>query len=130
MRSMRKAPASLLACGAPMTDVLDRVKKLLALATSPFPEEARTAAFKAAQLIKEHKIELRLPGPVAGGVPPWSPPPSKPKEQERRIIVSKYEGWCRVCSSGYAVGEYVAWAKEKGAIHAKCWTEQQAKRQA
>ncbi len=113
-----------------MADILDRVKKLLALAASPFPEEARTASFKAAQLIKEHKIELRLPGAAWAPPPSASPPSAKPKEQDRRIIVSKYEGWCRVCSSEYAVGERVAWAREKGAIHVKCWTEQQAKRQA
>ena len=113
-----------------MTDVLDRVKKLLALATSPFPEEARTAAFKAAQLIKEHKIELHLPGTSAGAAaPPWSPPP-RSSGDERRIITSQFAGWCRVCNCTYAAGEHVAWAKGKGAIHAKCWTEKQARRQA
>lgn len=36
--------------------VLDRVKKLIALASSPNLEEARTAAFQACKLIREHEL--------------------------------------------------------------------------
>lgn len=42
-------------------NVMDRLAKLLAMAESPVEEEARTAAFLAVKLIKEHKIELRMP---------------------------------------------------------------------
>lgn len=70
-----------------MADVMDRLRKLLAMAESPVDEEARTAALLAVRLIKEHKIELALPGnkpPAAAGAPPpptpratgapWPPP--------------------------------------------------------
>ena len=39
-----------------MSDVVDRVTKLIALASSPNAEEARTAAHKACALIREHKL--------------------------------------------------------------------------
>lgn len=43
-----------------MTDplILDRVRKLIALSSSSFVEEARTAAMQAAKLIREHKIDV------------------------------------------------------------------------
>ena len=46
-------------------DVLDRFKKLLAMASSPVEEEARTASHMAVKLIIEHKLEVRLPGAAA-----------------------------------------------------------------
>ncbi len=39
-----------------MSDVVDKVRKLVALASSPNEEEARTAAVKACRLILEHKL--------------------------------------------------------------------------
>ena len=43
-------------------DILDKLKKLLEMTASPAEEEARTAAALACKLIREHAIELRLPG--------------------------------------------------------------------
>jgi hypothetical protein len=43
-------------------NVLEKITKLLALAKSPEIEEARNASHRAALLILEHKIELRVPG--------------------------------------------------------------------
>ena len=45
-----------------MTDVLDQVVKLIALATSPNDNEARNAAMKACALVREHKLVVVLPG--------------------------------------------------------------------
>ncbi len=44
-------------------DILDKVRKLLELANSPEPEEARSAAHKAAKLIREHGLVLSKPVP-------------------------------------------------------------------
>lgn len=44
-----------------MADTLDRIKKLLALSASPNIEEARSASHKAAKLILEHQVVLRMP---------------------------------------------------------------------
>lgn len=42
-----------------MATVLDRIKKLMALTTSPFEEEARTAAVTAVRLIVEHNLLVK-----------------------------------------------------------------------
>jgi hypothetical protein len=44
-----------------MTSVLERVRKLIALAASPNVEEARSAAFLACSLIREHSMALSMP---------------------------------------------------------------------
>ena len=41
-----------------MTDYVERVKKLIALAASDNPEEARNAAHLACRLIREHKMQV------------------------------------------------------------------------
>jgi hypothetical protein len=46
--------------GAPLDPVLDRVRKLLALATSPNVHEAANAAARAQALIEEHRLEAFL----------------------------------------------------------------------
>ncbi len=109
-----------------MSDILAKIEKLIRLATSPFPEEARTAAHKAAQLIRDHGIVLSIP-PVTGArraepaAPRPRPPTAAQEEMTKRVvIVSKFSGFCRVCSSDYQEGERVAWARGKGAIHTAC----------
>ena len=102
-----------------MTPPLVRIKKLLALATSPFPEEARTAAHKAAMLIKEHKIELYLPGEAPRAAPP---PPDQAPMREHRIITSKFEGHCAACRRAYAIGERIAWMRGAPSYHEACFT--------
>ena len=48
-----------------MTDLLERIMKLLRLAASHDGEEARTAAHVAAKLIIEHQVLLQLPERLA-----------------------------------------------------------------
>jgi hypothetical protein len=49
-----------------MSDVVDKVQKLLALAASTNENEARNAAVEAAKLIREHKLAIvAAPTPAA-----------------------------------------------------------------
>ena len=98
-----------------MSDVakaIDRVEKLLRLSASPYPEEARTAAFKAAELIREHGLRVCATAPDRA--------PRIPERGQPVVIVSKFEGWCRVCKKSYAVGDRVSWLKGQGATHVEC----------
>jgi len=54
-----------------MTSVVERVRKLVALAASPNENEARNAAALACRLIREHGLEL-----VDARPPPRAPPPA------------------------------------------------------
>lgn len=63
-----------------MPDVLEKVNKLLALATSSFEHEARTSAFLAVKLINEHKLTLSYPFGYRPPVDPTPPKASKPKK--------------------------------------------------
>lgn len=101
-----------------MSDVaktIDRVEKLLRLSASPYPEEARTAAFKAAELIREHGLRVCANAPDQG-----LPKSSRAPGGKSVTIVSKFEGWCRVCQKSYAVGDRVSWIKGQGATHVEC----------
>lgn len=50
-----------------MSDILDRIKALIARTASSSEEEARTSAVIACRLIREHKIELFDPSAPDGG---------------------------------------------------------------
>lgn len=39
---------------------------------------------------------------------------------EAVMLLSKYEGRCRVCQETYGEGERVAWKRGRGAVHAQC----------
>jgi Protein of unknown function (DUF2786) len=62
-----------------MSRILARVRQLIALASSPEPEEARTAAVLACQLIREHGLKLSEAGTVDTDYDP--PPPPRPPWQ-------------------------------------------------
>lgn len=47
-----------------MTDLLAKIRALVARSASDHEEEARTSAVQACRLITEHKIKLSLPGPT------------------------------------------------------------------
>ena len=90
--------------------VLDKVRKLIALASSPYEEEARSSAFKAAALIREFQLDVIDPThyPSRADAPRWIP------------IVSRYDGRCKTCHDRYAVGERVFWRRGVGCIHEDC----------
>jgi len=89
--------------------VLERVRRLVALTSSSFEEEARTSAFMACELIRRHGLRLvaaddakRLPGP------------------ERIPIKSRFASYCAACGCRYREGEVVWWAKGLRAWCAAC----------
>lgn len=96
-----------------MSPLLDRVRKLIALTTSSSQEEARTAAFEAARLIRTHGLVITDKEPA--------PPPKPPRSPEYRIIVTKYPGFCTVCCDPIEVGQVVAWARDMPVFHKDCW---------
>lgn len=66
--------------------ILDRIDKLIALATNnPNEEEARTAAMQAVKLIREHSCSIALAAheqPRAPSYPFWNPTPKAPWSQQ------------------------------------------------
>ena len=62
-----------------MTDIIKRIDALVARAASSEIEEARTSAWKACELNREHKIVLTLPAKATSSSPtnnPFRPPPT------------------------------------------------------
>ena len=91
--------------------VLDKVRKLIALASSPYEEEARSSAFKAAALIREFQLDIVDPMKYtlrSDTDPRWVP------------IVSRYDGRCKTCGEFYSVGDRVFWKRGAGCIHEDC----------
>jgi hypothetical protein len=91
--------------------VIDKVRKLIALASSPYEEEARSAAFKAAALIREFQLDVIDPAQRPRRNDDW------PRWVE---IISRYDGRCKTCLHSYAVGDYVLWKQGVGCIHTDC----------
>lgn len=113
-----------------MADPLERIRKLLALATNnTFQEEARSAAHKAALLIKEHGIVLYMPGTAPGPTPrqPFTPPPRPgPPMTEHRVITSQYAGVCGECAKPYQIGHRIAWMRGAPTYHESCYLRRRA----
>ncbi|MGO8999657.1 MAG: DUF2786 domain-containing protein [Polyangiaceae bacterium] len=136
-----------------MPSILDRVHKLLALAASPNANEARNAAYLAAKLIREHRLELREP---AGGARRPTPsgrkatpeptrvktPPPKRKSHSSKggvhavrevptRITSPLGGDCVVCGKRYRAGSEVFWSDAEGGLHPACidaWGKRRGRR--
>ena len=73
-----------------MADVLDKIRKLVALTASPNENEARSAAFLACKLIRENQVQLNLSGPVPRIDPisytPYPPPRRPPPPRKKKFI--------------------------------------------
>jgi len=136
-----------------MGSVVDRVKKLLALAASPNAHEARNAAFLAAKLIREHGLELHEPAPPPRRASP-APRRSTPKETAVRTppptrktggskrgvhavkevpsrIESPLGGDCVVCGKRYRAGSEIFWLDSEGGFHPACaeaWARRRERR--
>ncbi len=128
-----------------MSTPLEKVVKLLALATSPNENEARTSAFLAAKLIRENKIVLLAPDdarlfgrgspppsysharPPPPPPPPKEPPPPPPRRNSTEFPVrinAKFGGFCRVCLLRYEEGDRIYWMRGDGCSHLACgWPE-------
>lgn len=99
------------------TRLLERLNHLIALAASPNENEARNAAVFAVRMIRNLGVTLSL-GPRPGEAQAPRAPASGLAVPV--TIQSKFDGRCRSCGTGYAVGERVRWARGKGAAHVAC----------
>jgi len=127
-----------------MASVLDRVRKLLALAASSNAHEARNAAYLAAKLIREHGLELREPPAGARRITPTgrktpSPQTRRSTPSQRRTpgskrgvravpdaptpIESPIGGDCVVCGKRYRAGTDILWSQADGGMHPTCFDE-------
>jgi len=87
-----------------MSGVMERLRKLLAMAESPVVEEARTAALMAAKLIKEHRIALLLPDDTRLIV--TTPKPVQRYDQPIKMR-ARTHGLCMACGGTYFMDEPV-----------------------
>jgi hypothetical protein len=101
-----------------MASVVDRVNKLIALASSPNANEARNAALLAARLIREHGLEVRE---RKGRTPaPRRPSSKKNRRVDLHDIESPLGGECVVCGRRYRAGAKIAWSDVEGGMHPAC----------
>jgi hypothetical protein len=107
-----------------MEDPVVRARKLIMLAASPYEGEARTAAYLACRLIREHNIQLgRSAAPTPAPSPPRpTPPPAKRRVRQvwDRPMVAKYGGSCLHCSRWFRPGDRIHWRKQVGAVCLQC----------
>jgi hypothetical protein len=98
----------------------EKVRKLVAMSASPHLEEARTSAFLACRLIREHGLQIATHRPS-----PAKPPAATGVEQGqgpagfRRIRV-RHPGHCRCCGKPIALGEWALWCRGNGLRHPLC----------
>jgi hypothetical protein len=93
------------------SSVVERVCRLIALADSPYEEEARTAAYQAARLIREHGLHVVDAEPAA-----------RPARPVRAVHMrSKYRNRCRECGEMIEEGDLIVWrGRIDGAVHEEC----------
>lgn len=99
---------------------LEKVRKLIALAGSPYEEEARTAAFLACKMIRELGLSFAQAQPA----PPAPPPPSVDREAHHgkpRHMPLKYAGSCRQCGEWIEEGSWAYWTKGEGVVCENCF---------
>jgi hypothetical protein len=102
----------------------EKVRKLVAMSASPHLEEARTSAFLACRLIREHGLQIATHRPAAQATTAASPRTAggqTPGETSgfRRIRV-RHPGHCRCCGSPIAPGEWALWCRGNGLRHPLC----------
>lgn len=83
----------------PDDSVLDRVRKLLALATSPNVHEAAAAASRAQRLIEQHRLEGWMAAERAAAE---DPDPIEDARNEPIEVARRLRKWKRVLASGLA----------------------------
>jgi len=106
--------------GAAAQKALAKVEKLVAMTASPHLEEARTSAFMACRLIREHGLQISVHHPSAASSHgmPHRQPPADP-HGFRRIRV-RHPGHCRCCGNPIAAGEWALWCRGNGLRHPLC----------
>ncbi len=115
---------------------VDKIMRLVMLASSPNEHEARTAAWMACKAIREGGLMLvpvesarsRPPPPPPRPEPPPPPPRSSYADAkakatdsvERKLIVLQFKGWCRSCRKDIPAGAEAWWAKGDGCVCTRC----------
>jgi len=98
----------------------EKVRKLVAMSASPHLEEARTSAFLACRLMREHGLQIATHRPS-----PAKPPERAGVEQGqgpagfRRIRV-RHPGHCQCCGNPITPGEWALWCRGNGLRHPLC----------
>lgn len=100
--------------------VAEKVRKLVAMSASPHLEEARTSAFLACRLIREHGLQI-----AAHCLSSATPVTETDAEHEQsptgfRCIRVRHPGYCRCCGKPIAVGEQALWSRGNGLRHPQC----------
>jgi hypothetical protein len=98
----------------------EKVRKLVAMSASPHLEEARTSAFLACRLIREHGLQIATHRPS-----PAKPPAATGVEQGQspagfRGIRVRHPGRCQCCGNPIAPGEWALWCRGNGLRHPLC----------
>lgn len=95
---------------------IEKTRKLVALSSSPHAEEARTSAYLACRLIREHGLQIIAPQEQTK-----RKPRQEHQEQPRwRQIVIKHASPCVVCRLEVAKGTRAFWLPGEGVRHATC----------
>jgi hypothetical protein len=102
----------------------EKVRKLVAMSASPHLEEARTSAFLACRLMREHGLQVTAHRPAAQATTAASPRTAGGQTAGetsgfRRIRV-RHPGHCRCCGSPIATGEWALWCRGNGLRHPLC----------
>ena len=134
---------------ASKANILKKVHGLIARSSSDSKEEARTSAFMACKLIREHDLRVTLPNGVGPEVPRRADGASWWEDYIDRggdavaeavraeavrvdpfrhgadvhIQRARYGGLCKHCKGTISVGDQIAFisrGKRKGAYHEKC----------
>jgi len=97
--------------------IVDRITKLIALSTSPYEQEARTAAHQACKLILSHGLVVHAkPAPAPPPKPAQAPPPTTAP----RPINSRFASYCANCGGDIMEGERILWKRGIGSTHLVC----------
>ena len=109
---------------------LERIRRLIALTSSPSIEEARTAAYQACRLIREFDVQVGAALPAndtfwSSYQPPPRPRPAPPPRPTdgHKCIVTKFESMCSHCGEKIHVGQDIAWCRGKASYHWSCHVE-------
>jgi hypothetical protein len=108
--------------------VVAKVEKLVAMSASPHLEEARTSAFMACRLIREHSLQVVVQGsahdPKQEPEKPFNESEKPFNESEKfRPIRVRHKGYCQRCRVSIFPGEMAFWSAGNGLLHMHCKTQ-------
>jgi len=97
-----------------------KVRKLVAMTASPHVEEARTSAYLACRLIREHGLQIGQHNFSSAASPATTEvEPEQDQPSFRRICV-RHPSHCLKCGKLISIGEFAFWCRGKGLLHPLC----------